>query len=273
VNNFDDDNLAKELVEQLAHADSNGGKFIHVGDIADKFAIGLAKIQRITKSYKIITDGERSSEINDEDAEKIITWLLYIHPETKERLKNEISSKTIKPVATPNLVTTPATQRTDLKTLIEKFIIVDGSNVLHWMKDNNMDNKVNLIPLLIVLTALKRKSFNFCCYFDASQRFQLEEQQPQQYQEFKKLWKGRDIFSIVPGGESADDYILLDAKNSNRKVLTNDRFRDNKIRLPENKFIKGAVTNCQVLIPKLEIIESMVLDLRKVVNDLQKELK
>jgi hypothetical protein len=205
--------------------------------------------------------------------------LLYIHPEILDRLvsKPSLNTPETSAIATQGATASESPKRnevSDLKSIIEKFIIIDGSNVLHWMEDNRQADKVNLIPLVIVLTAIRRKGFDFCCYFDASKIFETREKQPEQFKEFEIILKKYPIyFSVAPGGTSADDFIILDAKNSKRKVLSNDRFRDHPIQLPKNQFIKGAVVNCQIAIPMLNIIESLISDFRKAMRDLESELK
>lgn len=163
--------------------------------------------------------------------------------------------------------------REGIRRLTIDFIIVDASNVLHWMKDSKLAETVDAVPLFLVLLGIKRKGREFCCYFDAKQIFEMKNCQPQQYQELEILrQRYPDRFSVITGGISADDFILLDAQRTGRMVLSNDRYRDNRIRLPDTRFLRGAIANCQVMIPDLSIIESLTSDLKKLVRDLDYEL-
>lgn len=263
--------LVRLVVAKLAFVDNSGNKRVRIDAIAKITGLENRIIETNILRGKISTLGE---DLDEENAEKLIgeRLLNYTHPEIEERLFSDISQNISEAVVATTQISKPIS---DLKSIIEKFIIVDGSNVLHWMRANKLSKKIELIPLLIALTAIKKKGFDFCCYYDASQWFQMREQQPDQFRQFVKLReneKYRPYFSEAPGGTSADDFILLDAKNSKRKVLSNDRFRDNPIQLPESQFIRGAVVNCQISIPKLHIIESLVSDLKKAVRDLELEL-
>jgi hypothetical protein len=253
---------------------------VRIYDIAKKTGLENKTVLTRAKALRIADAKVPSSVLDEETAKWLIEELVRMHPEVADKLHSNRSVE-IPEANTGTIQTEPVNEPPqkvliiDPKSIIEKFIIVDGSNVLHWMKANKLSQKTELIPLLIVLTAIKKKGFDFCCYYDASQWFRMREQQPEQFREFKKLReneKYRTCFSEAPGGTSADDFILLDAKNSKRKVLSNDRFRDNPIQLPEGQFIRGAVVNCQISIPKLDIIESLHSDLRKAVRDLETEL-
>lgn len=272
------EDLIKRVVTKLAFVDSNGKKRVRIDDIAKITGLEKRIVETNILFGRISTLGE---ELDEENAEALIgeRLLNYTHPEIEERLISEISQNiseaavaTTQPITVPEslIINPPLTP----ESIIKYFIIVDGSNVLYWMAANNLDDKVNLIPLLIALSAIKRKGFDFCCYFDAKQIFEIQEQQPEQFKELEKLRKKykSKSFSVV---SYADDFIVLDAKKTKRNVLSNDKFRDKETRLPrlpKSQLIDGAVANCQISIPKLDIIESLHSDLRKAVRDLETEL-
>ena len=271
--------LVKLVVAKLAFIDSSGEKHVRIDDIAKITGLEKRKIETNILFGKISTLGD---ELNQENAEDLIKVRLLgqTHPEIEPRLISFISDilKNIPHDADANAQPIPLPESPINKppltpeSIIKYFIIVDGSNILYWMAANNLDDKVNLIPLLIALTAIKRKGFDFCCYFDDKQRFELREQQPEQFKELENFRK-RYSKSFSKVGY-ADDFIVLDAKRTKRKVLSNDKFRDNETRLPrlpKSQLIEGAVANCQISIPKLDIIESLHSDLRKAVRDLVTE--
>jgi hypothetical protein len=277
--------LVKLVVAKLAFVDGSGEKHVRIDEIAKITGLEKRIIERNILHGKISTLGE---DLNEENAEKLIGERLLgqTRPEIEPRLisfisdilKNKLKAADAKPPPIP--VPESPTNKPPLtpEIIIKNFIIVDGSNVLHWLKDARLDDRVNLIPLLILLTAMKRKTFSFWCCFDRSKELQLRDDQPKQFQELEKVrqkYKVQNYFSVAHGGTSADDFIVLNAKNSGRRVLSNDRFRDEKThvpRLPKKQLIPGMVGDCQILIPELEIIESLHSDLQKAVRDLETEL-
>jgi hypothetical protein len=261
------DDLAKKLAAHLSHVGADGVRRVRLDDIAKALGLEFKKVVTRARALKIPTAGEPSSELNLERTEDLILELIRTNPQIDQ---TGLAAKFL-PVSEP-LKSKPALGP---KAIIAKFIIIDGSNVFHWMKDNKQDDKVNLIPLLIILTALKREGFDFCCYVDANQEREMENKRPDHFKAYEKLRKTTYPmgFSGTPGGASADAFILLDAKNSGRKVLSNDRFRDHPIQLPRSQLIKGTVANCQIVIPDLGIVEPLILDLRKAVRDLEAVLK
>lgn len=274
------EDLAKILVIKLVYVDGKSRKSVRVGDIAKEFGLEIKKVETNIRAAKISTLRESSSELNEEETEKLIERLLWIYPEIEERFISEISQNIFTaPVAKTQQIPVPEfpinQPHLTPESIINNFIIINGSNVLYWLAANNLDGKVNLIPLLIALVAIKRKGFDFCCYFDAKQIFEIREQQPEQFKELEKLRKRYKAksFSVV---SYADDFIVLDAKKTKRKVLSNDKFRDKESRLsrlPKSQLINGAVANCQISMPKLDIIESLHSDLQKAVRDLEIELE
>jgi hypothetical protein len=272
------ENLIKQVVAKLAFVDRNGKKRVRIDEIAKISGLEKRIVETNLLFGKVSTLGE---ELNEESAEALLYRLLNVsHPEIEERLVSDVSQKSPAAVVAETQPTpvreSPANKPPlTLETIIKNFIIVDGSNVLYWMAANNLDDKVNLIPLLIALSAIKRNGFDFCCYFDSKQIFEVREQQPEQFKEletFRKNKRYSKSFSVV---KYADDFIVLDAKRTKRKVLSNDNFRDKETRLPrlpKSQLIDGAVANCQITIPKLDIIESLHSNLKKAVRDLETEL-
>jgi hypothetical protein len=273
------EDLIEQVVVKLAFVDRNGKRRVRIDDIAKISGLEKRVVEKNLLFGKIQTLGE---ELYEENAKALLDRLLnYTRPEIEETLVSNffeniprVTNATIQP--TPVSEPAPNKQSLTPESIIKNFVIVDGSNVLYWLKDNLQEDKPNLIPLLILLSALKRKGFDFHCLFDRSRELALRDYQPEQFHEFKKIQKKYPIyFAIAPGGTSADDFIVLDAKNSKRRVLSKDRFLDRMTRvprLPKNQLISGMVANGQIAITPLDIIESLHHDLRKAVRDLEIEL-
>ena len=148
------EDLIKKVVAILAFVDSNGKKRVRIDDIAKISGLENRKVETNIRVARISTLGESSSELNEENAEALIERLLYTHPEIEERLISEISQYIPEAADDPDQFSKTVT---DPISIIKNDIIVDGSNVLYWMMNNKQDDKVNLIPLLIVLSTLTRR--------------------------------------------------------------------------------------------------------------------
>ena len=119
----------------------------------------------------------------------------------------------------------------------DKYIIVDGSNVMHWGGDPS--EKV----LGRVLEALEGKGLKPIVYFDANVGYKLWDRYTNENATAKKLrLDPRQVF-VAPRGVTADEMLLITATETGLRVVTNDRFRDWSVQFPrlgEKRFlVKG----------------------------------
>ncbi|MBY6203163.1 hypothetical protein KUV65_17470 [Maritalea mobilis] len=102
-----------------------------------------------------------------------------------------------------------------------KYIVIDGSNVMHWA-----NGEPSIEPVQDVVRHLKRLGFTPGVIFDANAGYLLSGRY-QHDQEFEKLLGlKRDRVMVVNKGEPADPTILQAAQDMNARVVTNDRYRD-----------------------------------------------
>ncbi len=103
----------------------------------------------------------------------------------------------------------------------EIWVLVDGSNVMHWL-----DNKPQLAPVLQVVKHLKALGYVPGVVFDANAGWKLEGRYLHDG-DFAKLLKlePRQVM-VVSKGTPADPFLLMTADEFGAKIVTNDRFRD-----------------------------------------------
>jgi len=131
-------------------------------------------------------------------------------------------------------------------------IVIDGLNVCYWGDSETPDLSI----VLDVASYLVEHGITFICYFDANTRYVIEEHQRVFY---RNLLRGEhsDRFVEVPGGATADEFILDEASRTGSAVLSNDRYRDFRSRFPwlkdESRLFKGLVVGDRIQIPGLGI--------------------
>lgn len=101
------------------------------------------------------------------------------------------------------------------------WIVVDGSNVMHWQ-----DNTPRLAPVLKVVTELQARGFDPGVVFDANAGWKLFGKYLNEHELGRMLGLPTDQVLVVPKGTQADPYILATARQFNARIVTNDRYRD-----------------------------------------------
>ena len=101
------------------------------------------------------------------------------------------------------------------------WIVVDGSNVMHWQ-----DNKPHLAPVLKVVNDLQARGFDPGVVFDANAGWKLFGKYINEHEFGLMLGLPTDQVLVVPKGTQADPYILATARRFNARIVTNDRYRD-----------------------------------------------
>lgn len=108
------------------------------------------------------------------------------------------------------------------------YIVVDGSNVMHWAGD-----PPTLEPVIRVLDDLEARGFTPGVIFDANAGYKLFDRYHGAASFAERLNLPSDRVFVVPKGTQADLYILQSARQLGARVVTNDRYRDWQEQFPE----------------------------------------
>lgn len=133
----------------------------------------------------------------------------------------------------------------------EAWILVDGSNVMHWQ-----DNTPAIAPLTGVIMRLTGLGYVPGIVFDANAGWKL---QGRYLRDSELAWllgvEDRQVL-VVPKGTQADPYLLETAREFGAKIVTNDRFRDWAEQHPEVQepgfLIRGGMRDGQLWLSALE---------------------
>ncbi|WP_248411228.1 hypothetical protein [Aliiroseovarius sp. S2029] len=109
-----------------------------------------------------------------------------------------------------------------------KWIIVDGSNVMHWQ-----DGDPSFQPLRDVAENLVAGGYSPHFFFDANAGYILADRYLHDRDFEKMLNLRRGKVTVVSKGTVADQAILGAARKLNAVVVTNDRYRDWADQYPE----------------------------------------
>jgi Zc3h12a-like Ribonuclease NYN domain len=103
----------------------------------------------------------------------------------------------------------------------KKWILVDGSNVMHWE-----DNTPHIEPVRRVVAALKAQGLDPGVVFDANVGWKLFGRYLGERELSQILDLPADQVLVVPKGNPADPWLLTTARDFSARIVTNDRFRD-----------------------------------------------
>jgi len=109
-----------------------------------------------------------------------------------------------------------------------KWVLVDGSNVMHWH-----NNTPNIQPVKDVLKLLKSRGFTAIVMFDANAGYELFGKYKNDDAFSKLLGLPEKHIMVVPKGTPADPFLLSAARKQRAQIVTNDRFRDWAVKFPE----------------------------------------
>jgi len=130
-----------------------------------------------------------------------------------------------------------------------KTVIIDGSNIYHFGRDNGLDAQ----PLGLIAHQLRSEGYRIVCFFDANIFHRLNEHGAFRSDQRHSLVLLEDIFGlsrdeiyVVPSGTQADKYVLDSLKYLPISfAVTNDQFRDYAKNYPtvmkDNQWRKGVV--------------------------------
>lgn len=126
-----------------------------------------------------------------------------------------------------------------------KFIVVDGSNIMHWDGDPS-ERVVNR-----VLVALQKKGFVPLIFFDANVGYKLWDRYANADYVAPRIGVKPHRVHIVPKGVTADEMLLDYASQTGLRVVTNDRFLDWRQKFPKvadkGFLVKGTVREGTVM--------------------------
>jgi hypothetical protein len=103
----------------------------------------------------------------------------------------------------------------------EAWILIDGSNVMHWQ-----EGAVALAPLTEVIGRLKELGYVPGVVFDANAGWKLAGRYLHDGDLARLLVLETRQVLVVPKGTQADTYLLETAREFGVRIVTNDRYRD-----------------------------------------------
>ncbi len=110
----------------------------------------------------------------------------------------------------------------------EGWLLIDGSNVMHW--DGNTPK---LESVRRVMDHLMRLGYVPSLVFDANAGWKLFDRYMHDHDFAKLLEVDQQQVLVVPKGTPADPYLLQTAREFGVRIVTNDRFRDWSADYPE----------------------------------------
>ena len=108
-----------------------------------------------------------------------------------------------------------------IKRSAPKWIVVDGSNVLHWKGGTPQIDTV--CEVVARLTAL---GFAPGVVFDANAGYKINGRYQHDWALGNLLGLPEDRVMVVPKGTPADPWLLAAARDLGARIVTNDRYRD-----------------------------------------------
>lgn len=102
-----------------------------------------------------------------------------------------------------------------------KWILVDGSNVLHWK-----DNTPQIDTLRAVIAHLTDRGYSPRVVFDANAGYLIAGKYQHDKALSDLLGLPEDRVMVVQKGSPADPVLLAAARDLRARIVTNDRFRD-----------------------------------------------
>lgn len=102
-----------------------------------------------------------------------------------------------------------------------RYIVIDGSNVMHWKNEKPLIDTVRH-----VLGQLKRQGYTPIVWFDANVGYKIGSRYLGPDPLAKMLGISAQQIFVAPKGSPADPFLLDCAKALKAKVVTNDQFRD-----------------------------------------------
>ncbi|PCH67885.1 MAG: hypothetical protein COC12_10880 [Rhodobacteraceae bacterium] len=105
--------------------------------------------------------------------------------------------------------------------IAEKWVILDGSNVMYWK-----DETPQIATVLEVTRDLSMRGFTPAVIFDASAGYRISDKYLHDSGFALLLGLPEARVMVVPKGTPADPFILAVARDHRARVVTNDKYRD-----------------------------------------------
>ncbi len=102
-----------------------------------------------------------------------------------------------------------------------RWIVVDGSNVMHWR-----DETARIETVIEVVEELTARGFSPGVVFDANAGYKLDGRFLDELALARLLNLPADRVHVVPKGTPADPFILRAARGLGAPIVTNDRYRE-----------------------------------------------
>jgi hypothetical protein len=102
-----------------------------------------------------------------------------------------------------------------------RWIVIDGSNVMHWK-----DQTPQIATVVAVVQELVSRGYSPGVVFDANAGYKLSGRFAGELEFSRLLGLHRHNIFVVPKGTQADPFLLNAARELQAKIVTNDRFRD-----------------------------------------------
>ncbi len=103
----------------------------------------------------------------------------------------------------------------------ENYIVIDGSNVMHWKNETPQ-----IFPVQAVVKELRSRGFTPGVVFDANAGYKLSGRYMNERDFATLLTLPQDQVFVVPKGTPADPWILQAARDFGARIVTRDRYRD-----------------------------------------------
>ena len=133
----------------------------------------------------------------------------------------------------------------------ENWILIDGSNVMHWQ-----DNTPQIETVVRVVNEVKSLGYVPGVVFDANAGWKLMGRYLHDGDFARLLDLKTDQVLVVPKGTQADPYLLETAREFGARIVTNDRFRDWADAHPEVKepgfLIRGGLRDGKVWLNRVD---------------------
>jgi Zc3h12a-like Ribonuclease NYN domain len=115
----------------------------------------------------------------------------------------------------------PRVDRPEAQDAPHRWIVIDGSNVMHWM-----DNTPRIETVRAVVSELMLRGYSPGVVFDANAGYKLGGGYMGDRELGRLVGLPRDRVFVVPKGTQADPFLLASARDLGARIVTNDRFRD-----------------------------------------------
>ncbi len=180
-------------------------------------------------------------------------WLLIAGPSALAALylllRHRPPAKPPEPAAPPKTTTrrfAPKPRSTGPR----NWIVIDGSNVMHWN-----DNTPSLDTLKEVIARLQGLGFDPGVVFDANAGYKTLGRYVDDAEMAGRLGLDADQTLVVPKGTIADTIVLAAARDIGGRVLSNDRYREWAEDFPEvatpGHLVRGGYRNGELWLERL----------------------